>query len=82
MKRLASISLAVFIFFCLLIATERQAYAYVDPGSGLLALQGLASGMAATAYFLRRRIMQLFTRDGSKQAIPVPAKNGGAAKAA
>ena len=82
MKRFASISLAVFIFFCMLIATERQAYAYVDPGSGLLALQGLASGMAATAYYFRRRIMMLFSREGSKQAVPVAAKNGSTAKAA
>jgi len=82
MKKLASISLAVFIFFCMLIATERQAYAYVDPGSGLLALQGLASGMAATAYFLRRRIMNLFTRDSNKEAVPVAAKNSTPAKAA
>jgi len=82
MKRFASISLAVFIFFCMLVATERQAYAYVDPGSGLLALQGLASGLAATAYFLRRRILMLFTRDGNKAAIPVAAKNGTTAKAA
>lgn len=81
MKRFASISLAVFIFFCMLIATERQAYAYVDGGT-FLALQGLASGMAATAYYLRRRILLLFSRDAAKQAVPVTAKNGTPAKAA
>ncbi len=60
MKRLVSISLSVFIFLCMLVATERQAYGYVDPGSGLIALQGLASAAAAFGYFMRRRIGLLF----------------------
>ena len=62
MKRLVSLALTVFMFVCLLLATERRAMAYVDPGSGLLALQSIASMMAAAAFFLRRRIMGLFTR--------------------
>ncbi len=82
MKRLVSLSLSVFIFFCMLIATERQAFAYVDPSTGFLALQGLASGMAATAYFLRRRIMSLFSREGTKQPVAVAVKSGTPAKAA
>ena len=61
MKRLVSLSLSVFIFLCMLVATERQAYAYVDPGSGLIALQGLASAAAAFGYFMRRRIRLLFS---------------------
>ena len=76
MKRFVSISLAVFICFCLMIATANQAHAYVDPGSGLLALQGLASAAAAFGYFMRRRIASLFTR------TPAPSKNGDPAKAA
>jgi hypothetical protein len=62
MKRLISSFLAVLTCACLLLATERRAMAYVDPGSGLLALQSIASMMAAAAFFLRRRIMGLFTR--------------------
>jgi hypothetical protein len=77
MKRFVSISLAVFICFCMLVATERPAYAYVDPGSGLLALQGLASAAAAFGYFMRRRIVSLFTR--SSTSAP---KDGNSAKAA
>ena len=61
MKRLVSFSLTVFTCVCLLLATERRALAYVDPGSGLLALQSLASIVAAAGYFLRRRIVGLFT---------------------
>jgi len=33
---------------------------YVDPGSGLLALQSAASVMAAAAFFLRRKIRTVF----------------------
>ena len=62
MKRWISLSLAVFTCLCLLIATERQALAYVDPGSGMLALQSLASVLAAAGYFMRRRILALFGR--------------------
>jgi hypothetical protein len=73
MKRLMSVSLAVFTFLCLLVATERQAMAYVDPGSGMLALQSLASVLAAAGYFMRRRILALFGRKKPDAAVPSPA---------
>ncbi len=61
MKRLFfSVSLAVFTAFCLVIATARPAWGYVDPGSGFLAVQTIASIAAAFGYFLRRRIRLLF----------------------
>lgn len=62
MKRFLSLSLAVVCCICLLVATERRAYAYVDPGSGLLAIQSIASVAAATGYFMRRKIAALFGR--------------------
>ncbi|WP_182275774.1 hypothetical protein [Granulicella sp. 5B5] len=62
MKRLLSLTLAIFCCLCLAVATERRAYAYVDPGSGLLALQSIAAGLAAAAYYMRRRIAALFGR--------------------
>ena len=68
MKRLISISLAVCLCFCLLIGTESRAFAYVDPGTGLLALQSAASMGAAALYFMRRRIMAFF---GSKKDVTV-----------
>jgi len=64
----ASGFLAVFSCLCLMVATEHRAYAYVDPGSGFMALQAIASVMAATGYFLRTKIKALFTR--SKPAKP------------
>ncbi|NYF78341.1 hypothetical protein [Granulicella arctica] len=72
MKRLLSFSLAFFTCFCLLIATERQALAYVDPGSGLLALQSAASVMVAVGYFMRRRIRALFGGRQAPTVVPVP----------
>jgi hypothetical protein len=63
MKRLISFSLSVFCCICLVVATERRALAYVDPGSGLLAIQSIASVAAAAGYFMRRRIAGLFGGD-------------------
>jgi hypothetical protein len=61
MKRLLSFALGCVVAICVLIATEQRAMAmYVDPGSGLLALQSAASVMAAAAFFLRRKIRTVF----------------------
>lgn len=62
MKRLVSVCLTLFCCACLMLATERRAMAYVDPGSGLLALQSIASMLAAAGFFMRRRIMGLFNK--------------------
>ena len=72
MKHMISWSLMIFTCVCLLVATERRAMAYVDPGSGLLALQSLASVMAAAGYFLRRRIMGLFRRKKPAADVGLP----------
>lgn len=61
MKKISSIVLAMFIGFCLLVATDRKAYGYVDPGTGMIALQSVASMAAAAGYFMRRRIKALFS---------------------
>ena len=62
MKRLISVCLTIFCCACLMLATERRALAYVDPGSGLLALQSIGSMLAAAGFFMRRRIMGLFNK--------------------
>jgi hypothetical protein len=84
MKRLISLSLTVFTCICLLLATERRAMAYVDPGSGLLAIQSIASAMAAAGFFLRRRIMGLFSRKKplASATSPVMARKEDSRKAA
>jgi hypothetical protein len=70
MKRFLSFSLSVVITLCMIVATERRAWGYVDPGSGLIALQTIASVAAAYAYVIRRRIRNFFTR--KKVDPPVP----------
>lgn len=77
MKRLLSVSLGIFITLCLIVGSERRAWGYVDPGSGLIALQTAASVAAAYAYFIRRQIKAFFTRkEGKPVSLPVPAKTG------
>jgi hypothetical protein len=83
MKRFLSFSLAIFTCVCVLIATERQAKAYVDPGTGFLALQSGASFLAAAAFFLRRRIMAFFgKKEASETSLPTSAKKDGTHSAA
>jgi hypothetical protein len=72
MKRFVSTCLTLFICAFLLLATERQARAYVDPGTGLLALQSIASAMAAAAFFLRKRIVGLFTKKKPSTGVVLP----------
>ncbi len=79
MKRFTSLTLSIFIAFCLVVASERRAWGYVDPGSGLIALQTVASVAAAYAYIVRRRIRDLFTSKSKKpvqsvSVLPVAAK--------
>jgi hypothetical protein len=59
MNRAILFSLSALTFFFVLVATSRSAYGYVDPGSGLLALQTFGSVMAAAAFFLRKRFKGL-----------------------
>lgn len=50
---------------CLLgfaMAAVQPAYGYVDPGSGLLALQALGATFSAIAFYFRHQIRRLFGR--------------------
>jgi hypothetical protein len=56
---------------------------YVDPGSGLLALQSAASVMAAAAFFLRRKIRAVFgARRKPQDYVPLGDEKGETRKAA
>ena len=78
MKRLISLSLAFVITICMIVGSERRAWGYVDPGSGLIALQTIASVAAAYVYMIRRRILAFFSRKKENPAaiLPVPSKTG------
>jgi hypothetical protein len=88
-KRLVSVSLTVAFCFCLLLATERRALAYVDPGQGLIALQSIGAVMAASVFYLRRRILSLFgkgqpaaKKPGANGPVSVPVQKGNSRNAA
>jgi hypothetical protein len=71
MKRFLSFSLAIVITLCMIVGSERRAWGYVDPGSGLIALQTIASVAAAYAYVVRRRIRSFFVRKKEEPTVPV-----------
>jgi hypothetical protein len=50
----AILTVSQFIF--LLVAFEKPAYGYVDPGSGLLMVQVLSSALGGMVFFLRKRM--------------------------
>jgi hypothetical protein len=54
-------SLMTFQILAVLCALEQPAYAYVDPGTGLLALQILSATFAGMVFMLRRRLHGLLT---------------------
>jgi hypothetical protein len=41
---------------------ERQAHAYVDPGSGLLIFQGISAALSGVLFYFRRRLKNLFIK--------------------
>jgi hypothetical protein len=57
----------------LLIASERRAQAYVDPGSGFVFLQVAGSMVAGSVYYLRHRIKRIFSSLRGSQQMPTPA---------
>lgn len=76
MKRIAPPMLTLLMIACLVVGSERRAWGYVDPGTGLIALQTFASVAAAYVYFVRRKIRSYFVRRGAK---PVAVTLGGEA---
>jgi O-antigen/teichoic acid export membrane protein len=58
---------------------ERPAYAYADPGTGLLAIQAVGSALVASGWYLRRKIYALFNKGGAavKETEAAPAAGKG-----
>jgi hypothetical protein len=59
------ILLAVVQFVTLAIAFQKPAYAYADPGSGLLFLQVAGSMVAGALFIVRSKLRKLFHRGQS-----------------
>ena len=57
-----SFSLLVCQIAAVLGAVAQPAYAYVDPGTGLLAVQILSTSVAGMIFLVRRRLRQFFGR--------------------
>ncbi|MGA7158223.1 MAG: hypothetical protein WBY53_15345 [Acidobacteriaceae bacterium] len=60
--KIAYYAVTVAMLFCLCLGLERRAYAYVDPGSGLLMLQAAGTVFTGVLFTLRKRIKALMTR--------------------
>ncbi len=67
-RRTAILALASVELVVLLAALTKPAYGYVDPGSGLLAVQVGGSMLAGGLFILRSRLRRLFniTSNGEK----------------
>ncbi len=65
--RVLTFSLIALQVLAVLCALAQPAYAYVDPGSGLLAFQLVSTTFAAILFMVRKRIRRLF---GSKNNDP------------
>jgi hypothetical protein len=63
MKNLLRIFPLLIIAMGALLLFEQPAYAYADPGTGLLAVQAAGSAIIAAGWYLRRKISGLFRRD-------------------
>lgn len=50
--------------FAALSAVAQPAYAYVDPGSGLLIVQIISSTFVGITFLIRKRIREIFWRIG------------------
>ena len=69
--KLIQILPVILIFLGVLLVFERPAYAYADPGTGLLAVQAAGSALVATGWYLRKKIYSLFRSGDAPKSEPV-----------
>jgi hypothetical protein len=69
-SRIALAGFAVFEFLVLLAAFTKPAYGYVDPGSGLLAVQVGGSMLAGGLFILRTKIRKLLRMSPKTEPKP------------
>jgi hypothetical protein len=68
--RLKSALLTSSLLIALSFTFERQAHAYVDPGSSLLLFQSLSAVVSGALFYFRRRIKSLFSRSAITPSKP------------
>ena len=80
MKKLLWVFPFALVFMGATMLFERPAYAYTDPGTGLLAIQAAGSMLVAAGWHLRRKIYSIFHRksaDRNQEETPAPAESDG-----
>ena len=78
MKKLISFFPLALMLLGAALMMERPAYAYADPGTGLLAVQAFGSMLVATGWYLRRKIYALLHRGKApKSAQDTPQSDAG-----
>jgi hypothetical protein len=63
MHNLKYFAITLMLLIALSFTFERQAHAYVDPGSGLLIFQGISAAFSGALFYFRRRIKNLFVKN-------------------
>ena len=61
--RLRYFAVTLVLFFAIFSCSTPAAYAYVDPGSGLLAYQSITAFLTGVMFYFRRRLKVIFLRD-------------------
>ena len=61
-KRSTYFFVTLMLVAALTFSFEREAYAYVDPGSGLLVFQGISAAVTGMLFYFRRRIKNLLVK--------------------
>lgn len=72
LRRIAFGTLASVQLLVLLAALSKPAYGYVDPGSGLLAVQVGGSMLAGGLFILRSKIRRLFRMSSPEEKLETP----------
>jgi hypothetical protein len=62
MRKLLQAFPILIIVVGVVLLVEQPAYAYTDPGTGLLAIQAAGSALVAAGWYLRRKIYALLHR--------------------
>ena len=77
MRKLIQAIPFLLIFVGAMLLSQKPAYAYADPGTGLLAIQAAGSALIAAGWYMRRKIYALFHRsaDDMRQAEESPTEN-------
>jgi hypothetical protein len=67
LKRAHNIVATLSLVAILMVATERSAAAYIDPGTGAVIWQSLCAGFVGLIFFFRKHTFKLFSNRREKE---------------